>query len=228
MIKCVAFDMDDTLYDELDYYKSGLAAVASVIAGDHELDDGVVSETIWKVFIGGNHKTTFNETLDKLAIAYRSEDIIKLVNVLRSHSPQISLPVDSRAVLEELMESYKLALITDGFLPAQKLKARALEIEQYFDCMIFTEELGRECWKPSTAAFEKMLEQLGLTAQQCVYVGDNLTKDFIAPNKLGFKTILLTRPNGLHTSPAPEESAQAHYRIENLSQLLNLLERIDV
>ena len=228
MIKCVAFDMDDTLYDELDYYKSGLAAVASVIAGDNKLDENTVSETIWSVFAGGNHTTTFNETFDKLAIAYDSDDIRKLVNVLRCHSPRITLPADSRAVLEELKESYQLALITDGFLPAQKLKVSALDIEKYFDLIIYTEELGREFWKPSTAAFEKMLSELALRPQQCVYVGDNLIKDFIGPNQLGITSILLARPNGLHTSPAPEESAKAHYRIDSLSELPKLLERIDV
>lgn len=228
MIKCVAFDMDDTLYDELDYYKSGLTAVSSAIAGDNELDDRIVFETIWRVFMQGNHKTTFNETFDILAIAYDSDDIKKLVDVLRCHPPQITLPVDSRALLEELKESYKLALVTDGFLPAQKLKVQALEIEKYFDCTVFTEELGREFWKPSTVAFEKMLKELALRPEQCVYVGDNLTKDFIAPNKLGFRSIQLARPNGLHTSPAPEELAKAHYRIESLSELPKLLERINV
>lgn len=220
--------MDDTLYDELDYYKSGLAAAASVIAEDNKLDKKTVFETVWEVFSAGNHTTTFNEALDTLAVAYTADDIRKLVEVLRGHSPRIMLPAESRAVLEALKGRYRLALITDGFLPAQKLKARALDIESYFDCMIFTEELGREYWKPSTAAFEKMLDELALRPQQCVYVGDNLTKDFIAPNKLGFATVLLRRAGGFHTSPAPDTSAEAAYRIERLSELPKLLERIDV
>ena len=228
MIKCVAFDMDDTLYDELDYYKSGLTAVASVIAEDYKIDEEAVIDKIWSVFMGGNHKTAFNETLDAFRISYDSGYISKLVDALRRHSPQITLPADSRAVLEELKRSYQLALITDGFLPAQKLKARALDIEKYFDYAVFTEELGRECWKPSTVAFEKMLKDLSLRPEQCVYVGDNLIKDFIAPNKLGFKSIQMVRQNGFHTSSAPEEMARAHYRIERLSELPKLLERISV
>jgi len=228
MIQCVAFDMDDTLYDELDYYKSGLAAVASVMAEDYNLDETLVFSTLWAVFTGGNHKTTFNATLEELAISYDSDYIRKWVDTLRCHPPQITLPADSRAVLEGLKADYRLALITDGFLPAQKLKARALDIEKYFDFTVFTEELGRAFWKPSTAAFDKMLDEMALQPRQCVYVGDNLLKDFIAPNKLGFETIQLVRPNRLHTSPAPEESAKAHYRIDSLSKLPKLLEQINV
>ena len=226
MIGCIAFDMDDTLYDELDYYRSGLAAVASAIARDSELDERVVFETLWAVFIEGNHNTTFNETLDTLSITYDSDYIFKLVDVLRRHTPSISLPVDSRAVLEELKYRYKLALITDGFLPAQKLKAQALELGQYFDGMIFTEELGREYWKPSTFAFEKLLKEMGFRSEQCVYVGDNPVKDFIAPNQLGFKTVQMTRQNHLNTFPAPELSARAQYHINALSQLPKLLEQM--
>jgi putative hydrolase of the HAD superfamily len=223
MIGCIAFDMDDTLYDELDYYRSGLAAVASAIARDNALNERVVFETLWAVFMEGNHKATFNETLDKLAISYNSDYISKLVDVLRLHSPKISLPADSRAVLEELKGHCKLALITDGFLPAQKLKVRALDIEKYFDVLLFTEEWGREFWKPSAFAFEKLLKEMALRPEQCIYVGDNPTKDFMAPNKLGFKTVQITRENHLHTFPAPEASARAQYHINTLSELLNLL-----
>jgi putative hydrolase of the HAD superfamily len=228
MIQCVAFDMDDTLYDEVDYYQSGLAAAAAVMAEDHNLDEKDAFNTIWGIFTGGNHKTAFNETLDKLSIPYDSEYIGKLVHVLRCHSPQIALPADSRTVLETLKHKYRLALITDGFLPAQKLKAHALEIEPYFDCMLFTEEWGREFWKPSPAAFEIMFDKMNLTPAQCVYVGDNPTKDFIAPNQLGMKTIRITRQHHLHTFPPPDAFAGAQYQIESIIELPTLLERIDV
>ncbi|MCD4830678.1 MAG: HAD family hydrolase [Anaerohalosphaeraceae bacterium] len=224
MIKCVAFDMDDTLYDELDYYKSGLTAVAQTIACDNKLDNDAVFSTIWGIFTNGNHKTTFNETLEKLTISYGSDYIHKLVDVLRCHPPQITLPPDSRITLEKLKGKYKLALITDGFLPAQRYKVAALDIEKYFDCIIYTEELGREFWKPSPAAFEKMMRLLDVKASQCVYVGDNLQKDFLAPNRLGFKTIKITRSRGIHKSAAPEKDALADCEIDEISKLSELLE----
>ncbi len=228
MLKCVAFDMDDTLYDELDYYQSGLAAVASVIAGDYQFAEETVFDALWDIFIQGNHKTAFNETLDRFVISYGPDYIGRLVNVLRCHTPRIHLPADSKAVLEALKSNYRLALITDGFLPAQQLKVQALGIEQDFDVVIFTEALGRQFWKPSTVAFEMMLDKMALRPQECVYVGDNLEKDFIAPNKLGFKTVQLIRENRFHTSTSQEELAKAQYEIDCISKLPELLEQIDV
>ncbi|OHB59264.1 MAG: hypothetical protein A2173_09680 [Planctomycetes bacterium RBG_13_44_8b] len=219
--------MDDTLYDEIDYYKSGFAAAAGRISSDSGQKTSVVFDCLWQIFNAGNHKTTFNAAAEKLGINFDGEYIKKLVDVLRNHSPNITLPSESREVLAGLKKHYKLGLITDGFLPAQELKAKALGLEEFFARIVYTEKLGREHWKPSPTGFEKMLAELDSAANQCVYVGDNLKKDFIAPNKMGFKTVRIIRKNRIHNSPAPNNEAQAHYEIDSITKLPQLLEEID-
>ena len=47
MIKAVVFDLDDTLYDEIDYCRSGFAAVADSLAksnSDHSTDAIFIAE----------------------------------------------------------------------------------------------------------------------------------------------------------------------------------------
>jgi putative hydrolase of the HAD superfamily len=119
-----------------------------------------------------------------------------------------------------------LAMLTDGFLPAQKLKVGALGIEKYFRCIIYTEELGRECWKPSPVGFEKLLETVGAKPQTAAYVADNEEKDFIAPNKLGFSTIQLIRPARIHTSSSLSPDAAARHTIDKINKLPALLNRL--
>ena len=116
-------------------------------------------------------------------------------------------------------------MLTDGFLPAQKLKVQALGIEKFFRCIIYTEELGRDCWKPSPTGFEKILHTLEVKPENSVYIADNEKKDFIAPNKLGFFTIKLIRPASLHNVACPETDAAAQYKIQKINQLPTLLER---
>ena len=113
--------------------------------------------------------------------------------------------------------------MTDGFLPAQKLKVRALGIEKYFKSIIYTEELGRQFWKPSPAGFEKLLRDLNAKPETCAYVADNPAKDFIAPNQLGFTTIQIIRPNRIHLDTPKTPDATPKCTINNLSQLLELL-----
>jgi putative hydrolase of the HAD superfamily len=119
-----------------------------------------------------------------------------------------------------------LALLTDGFLPAQQLKVQALDIKKYFECIIYTEQLGREFWKPSPAGFEKLMQQLNAKPQTISYVADNEEKDFISLNKLGFLTIQLIRPARIHTAISAETGAAAQHTIHKISDLPALLEKL--
>jgi len=228
VINCIAFDMDDTIYDEIDYYRSGFGAVAQTIANDFGLAGKTVFETLWEIFNSGNHKTVFNVTGEKLGIIFDAAYIEKLINIFRNHKPDINLPSESKTVLEDLKDRYKLGLITDGYLPAQEYKVKALELERFFGNIVYTEKLGREHWKPSPAAFEKLLVELHVSANQCVYVGDNLKKDFLAPNQMGFKTVRIIRPKRIHQGQAPSQQAQPHYELDSISKLPDLLREIEI
>jgi putative hydrolase of the HAD superfamily len=227
MITTVVFDLDDTLYDELDYCRSGFRAVAEFIA---DLPDAPsarhIFDRLWKQFTAGNRTKTFNAALDDLGINYDDQIIQKLIKTYRSHPPKISLPADSANVLRQLSKKYTLALLTDGFLPAQQLKVQALKIENYFKCIIYTEQLGRQYWKPSPAGFEKLIQTLNAKPQAIAYVADDQMKDFIAPNKLGLLTIQITRPARIHTSTSQDPHAAAQYVIHKITQLPTLLEKL--
>jgi putative hydrolase of the HAD superfamily len=227
MITTVVFDLDDTLYDELDYCKSGFRAVAESVA---DLPDAPsakrVFDCLWKQFTAGNRTKTFDAALDDLGINYNDKIIEKLVKTYRGHKPKIKLPADSANVLRLLNRKYTLALLTDGFLPAQQLKVQALKIERYFKCVIYTEQLGRQFWKPSPVGFEKLMNALNVKPENIVYIADNEEKDFIAPNKLGFLTIQIIRPASIRTSASDASNASARYVIRKISQLPTLLDKL--
>ena len=224
MITTVAFDLDDTLYDEINYCKSGFAAAADFAA---KLPDAPAAERIfdefWQQFTNGDRTRVFNAAFDSLGIRCDNKLIGDMVKVYRNHRPKITLPDDTGKILEQLNGKYTLALLTDGFLPAQKLKVRSLGIEKYFKCIIYTEMLGRDCWKPSPVGFEKLLHDLNIKAENTVYVADNAQKDFIAPNKLGIKTIQIIRPSGLHTEFPSQPDDAPDYVIHGIGELSDLL-----
>ena len=227
MITTVVFDLDDTLYDEIDYCRSGFLSVSRFLTRLSDIpcsDDAFAC--LWRHFTGGNRTRTFNAALDELGIAYNENLIAQLVEVYRCHRPAIELPRDSREVLNHLQGQYTLALLTDGFLPAQRLKVQALDIERHFQAIIYTEELGRRFWKPSPAGFEKLVETLGTRPRQMAYVADNETKDFIAPNQLGMHSIQVRRPARLHADDCSRPDATAQVKIERLSELSAALGRM--
>ena len=229
MITSVIFDLDDTLYDEIDYCRSGFTAVAEFLttACEVKVPAERVVESFWHQFNAGNRTATFNAALRELHIPFDQLLIASLVRVYRGHVPRIRLPKESRDCLADLHRSYSLAILTDGYLPAQRLKIRALDISGYLRCILYTEQLGRQYWKPSTVGFVRVLETLHVRPSQAVYVADNPVKDFIAPNGLGMRSIQVDRPLRLHREPPPDASAAAHHTLNSISHLPALLQGLD-
>lgn len=180
IVRGVVFDLDDTLYGEVAYVKSGYGAVAKKLARPG-WDERRVFEALWRVFETGRRDRVFNVVLGEMGLSDDRQVVAELVSQYRCHRPRLELAAPVRGMLEQLKSRYKLGLISDGYLPGQRLKYEALGLTGRFDEVIFTEELGREFWKPAVRAFELMAERLECPGAECVYVADNTAKDFVGP-----------------------------------------------
>ena len=79
--------------------------------------------------------------------------------------------------------------------------------------------MGRQCWKPSPAGFEAIRANLDVPHEACAYVGDNPSKDFLAPNGLGWRTVRLACEGQVHADlPAPP-GGEAQIMIARLADL---------
>jgi len=222
MIQAVILDLDDTLYSEVEYVRSGFRAVANYLAWAGDTHDGrQLFDLMWQEFQKGDRSRVFNAVLDKIGkkAGTARPTVGELITFYREHKPDIQLDADVRNLLAGLQERFKMGLLTDGYLPAQKLKVASLGIEGYFDHIVYTEELGREHWKPSPVGFEKMAEALDCAYEHCVYVGDNPKKDFIAPNRLGWATIQIETAQGVHRHLTSNAAASPDRILSNFSEL---------
>ena len=168
-MKAVIFDLDDTLILERDFVFSGYRAVArylSVKAGtDEDRIYGLLREEFER-----SAKNVFNRMYDRLGIAYTEEDIKDLVRVYREHEPDIGFCEDVLPALKDLKEAgCRLGVLTDGYLVTQKNKAKAVELDRHFEAIVYTDELGREYWKPSIKGFEILSEKLGAPLDSMVF-----------------------------------------------------------
>ena len=178
--KAVVFDLDDTLYSEKEYVKSGFAAASP----EH-------ADELWEAFLSG--KPAFDTVLPD----GREEALLRY----RTHTPDIHLYEGVREMLLRLRRSgKKLGIITDGRPEGQRAKLDALALPPLFDCIIITDELGgAEFRKPCDKAFIKMQETLQVPFAEMLYVGDNPKKDFIAPEKLGMQWLYFRNREGLYS-----------------------------
>lgn len=223
MIKAVVFDLDDTLISEHEYVRSGFKVVAKVLSEKYKLLQEDVFLKLMNLF-QENPDNVFNRILDFYQVDYIVDDIKELINIYRNHLPEISLYSDAKLILDQLSErNLKLGMITDGYKQTQRNKLKSLKISHYFDSIIITDELGREFWKPHAKSYELMREALEVDFNEMVYIGDNLSKDFITAKKLGIKTIHIQRDEGIYRNLKYSIEYEADKVINSLQELLCIL-----
>jgi len=229
MITTVIFDLDDTLYDEIDYCKSGFTAVARYLSHTfpRQVTTDLAYTTLWDIFESGEHTATFNHALSALELKFDEKFIRGLILIYRKHIPKLLLPRESRQVLDDLKSDFTLAILTDGYLPGQRLKIKALGIQTYFKHIVYTEQLGRQFWKPSPVGFETLARGLDCPFESMVYVGDNALKDFVGPNQLGMTSIQVVRDLGIHRESQNDPAAQPQFQLASLSELPSLLTELN-
>lgn len=177
----LVFDLDDTLYKEVEFLKSAFMEISTImqkVSGINYYDKMVE----W-YYSGADVFSKLEEECGN-RIAPKKE----LIHMYRQHFPNISLCPSAEIFLNMVRPISKgLGIITDGRSITQRNKIRALELDQYFDDIIISEEFGSE--KPSLASFQYYEDKYPLS--DYFYFGDNITKDFLAPNKLGWNSICL-------------------------------------
>lgn len=221
MSKVLVFDLDDTLYLERDYVKSGFQSVDKFLSAQNI--NGFFNDA-WGYFISGGRGNTFNVVLDGLKLDYDDAFISQLVCVYREHMPEIILAGSVSNLLSLFSKKYHLGLITDGFSISQHNKIKALNLEKYIEKIVVTDDLGEhgEFWKPHTKSYELIKEFYGLEHSECVYIGDNENKDFIGAKKLGWKTVRIISEGGEHSKIHLNSRYKADYQLTALDDLRSL------
>jgi putative hydrolase of the HAD superfamily len=108
-------------------------------------------------------------------------------------------------------------VVTDGPLPSQRRKAEALGVAAWADVVVFTDAFGPGFGKPHCRAFLEVEAVTGLRGPACAYVADNPAKDFAGPRSLGWTTVRIRRPHGLHQAVAGPPDVD--FELPDLSEL---------
>jgi putative hydrolase of the HAD superfamily len=209
-------DLDDTLFLERDYVRSGFRAVESWVHTRFSLSN--FAKRAYDHFEQGCRGNIFNLVLEECNCNPSNQDIAAMLSIYRQHEPTISLLPDAIDLLESCKDRCPLALITDGPVDSQTRKVHSLGLAKYFRVRVLTgERLG---WaKPSLHAFRHVEQHLGGSGRHFCYIGDNPHKDFQAPIQLGWTTIRIRRNQGIYSTFEPTPSAEPDYEISDLGEL---------
>lgn len=188
-IKGVIFDLDDTLYSEKQYVRSGYKKIAEHLGREDAADK------LWRYFESG--KQAIDAYLTEIG---EDDKKVECLKIYREQMPDIALYDGVAEMIRDLKsKGIKVGIITDGRPEGQRNKIKALGLDSLIDDIIITDELGGPQFrKPCDIAFRIMQNRWRLPYEQIVYVGDNPNKDFQACRQLGMRWKYFRNEDGLY------------------------------
>jgi putative hydrolase of the HAD superfamily len=219
-LKAVVFDLDDTLYSEREYVRSGFRAVGQWAEERLGLSQAIVRAELQALFDAEFRTDAFQWWLSEQGLP---ESLLEeMMRVFRTHTPRITLYPDALRALEGLQPGYRLGLVTEGRRMNQQAKVRALGLERWLSAIVILGEEDSAEWKPGRKPFDRVLGMLSVAGGEAAYVGDNPRKDFRGAREAGMATIRIRRPEGLHAQDEPATPADAPDReIDSLERLVD-------
>ncbi len=208
--RAVVLDLDDTLYPEEAYVRSGFRAVAARAQETLGVPAAEAEAELVALFEQGVRGDTFDRWLASRGLG-ADVAVRDLVAAYRGHAPDIDPFPDAAPLLGRLRaDGCAVGLLSDGDPAVQDAKLDALGLRDAFDAIVVTGELGPDAGKPSPRGFEEVLRRLGgrLPAAS-VYVSDNPAKDFVGARRAGMRSIRVRRPGGIYVALEPETPEHA-------------------
>lgn len=211
MKKTIVFDLDDTLVPEIEYLKSAFHEIAALAdATNPTVFDAMMRDYYAKEDVFGN-------LCERYPILLKDD----LKRIYRHHFPDFQKFAFVKDFLQSIKDKgHNLGLITDGYSITQRNKIRSLGIEDMFDLIVVSEEFGST--KPDVRNYETFHK---FNTAEYFYVSDNVSKDFIAPNSLGWTTVCLEDcGTNIHKQDFNKDLVYLPaYKIKHLTELHNLI-----
>ena len=173
--KAILVDMDDTLFDEHDYVKSGFQAVASFLERERSVPADYSYPSMVAFWELEGRGLVFDRIIERFEIRSSDGLVQACIDTYRHHMPDIKPYDGARDTLLKLRDIAPLALVTNGLPVMQKNKLNALELMSCFDEVVFCDALHAP--KPSPKGLLKALSDMSVAPEDAVMIGDNPETD---------------------------------------------------
>lgn len=202
----IFFDLDHTLWDFDRNSKLAFQRVFNQYGITIDMDDFMkVYEPInfqyWKLYREeridkqGLRRGRFLDAFQPFGIQFSIEEVDALATSYIDELPKDNHLFDGVIdVLNYLLEKkYKLHIITNGFEEVQYLKLKNSNIDNYFDTITTSEEVGVK--KPNPLVFKTALKKANTTPAKSVMIGDTFEADILGAEAVGMQTLFYNYRN---------------------------------
>lgn len=180
MIKFVAFDLDDTLYDHSIFEYESYKIIAERLSYDYSFDSDRCFSVMKDLFISGVKEQFFDKVFlnlrDELPEEWDNYVINSILPLYRNFTYKGTLTPFPGVVdlLNDILNcGLKLVLITNGRVRIQNEKIDALGIQDFFHKIFISDGFDPPVRKPNKKIFINVMEELNCSNEEILYIGDN-------------------------------------------------------
>ena len=231
MIEIIAFDADDTLWDNESLYsqaKGRFQEILSNYASPEAIAQILDVNEVHNIDVYGYGIKSFALSMVETAIELSQGQIAggEIQQVIEIARGMLTAPVDLyekvMETLEELSMEYRLMLITKGDRFEQERKIARSGLKQYFEVV---EIVGDK----SEASYQEMMARYSLQPDQFLMVGNSMRSDILPVLRLGGRAVYIPQENTWSHENVVAGSGDTgkHYVLEHLWQLPELLHTLE-
>ena len=234
MVKTFIFDVDDTLYDQLEPFRRAfekhfirfkdIVNIEELYKLSRKYSDEAFASTGYEITkLRKMHIYRISKAFEELGIQITDEEALDFQLDYEMFQDEIKLIDTFPRIFELLLQrGAKLGIITNGANDNQLRKIKQLGLEKWIapENMLVSEGAGVS--KPSKEIFETMEKKMAFSKEDVYYIGDNFDNDVIGATAAGWKTIWVNFRD--HKPLNPEIAAT--YVVENPHKLLELLGKV--
>lgn len=229
----ILFDMDDTLYDQIEPFKK---AYDDVFGTRFQVDiyelfeaRSVRGDEVFELAQSGKmpmdemHIYRIQKAFEDLGFAVTAEESLRYQRLYEGYQGKISMTDTIRELLDYCVNAgIRIGMVTNGPSGHQRKKMRALGVQKWIpeEYTVISGECGAA--KPDPAIFLYTQRRLGCSPEECILVGDNYTNDIAGAKRAGWRAVWINK-RGQDISG---ERYQPDYTVGNEAELSDCIKRI--
>jgi putative hydrolase of the HAD superfamily len=231
-LSAVLFDIDDTLYSTTEFARKARAnAVDAMLAAGLDVPRETVLRELEEVLaeFSSNYEHHFDKLIQRLrprCLGKKNPALIVAAGVTAYHDTkfrELKGFDDTFPLFRDLSQTgVRLGVITHGWTVKQAEKLVRLGVVPFLDpqAVFISDQIGIN--KPNPKLYLTALADMGLPANEVMYVGDSPEHDIAPPRSIGMITVWARRAarHGLEG-----KSFEPDYTIGNFGELRTILRR---
>ncbi|WP_040203540.1 HAD family hydrolase [Neobacillus jeddahensis] len=232
-MKTVFFDLDDTLYDQLQPFQAAYDKTFSTITEipvldlfkkSREYSDKVFTQTEnGELPLEKMHQNRMIHAFQQFGVSISAEQADAFQQTYQEHQYKISLVPEMVRILEYLTAKGILSyVVTNGPSAHQRKKVQSLDLLQWLpeEHLFISSEMGYA--KPQKEYFDHVNAKTKTIGSHCYMIGDSFENDIVGAHQAGWNSIWVNPKRKPKTVP----SIQPHYEIHSYQQLEALIKEL--